>query len=99
MNGINGPRGNNFDDDFVKKGVAYNTTRSNGYFLQQRAEWQVTRLAVVHGLYSGAVYGGAAGLAMAIYKRQIRYIPYGALGLGIPYATGLAWSTIYRMDV
>ena len=53
----------------------------------------------MHGLYTGCVYGGGAGLALAVYKRQMRYIPYGALLLGVPYATGLAWSTIYRMDV
>ena len=99
MNGLNGPKGNNFDESFITKGVAYNTQRSGGKFLQQRAEWQVTRLAVMHGMWTGIVYGGSAGLAVAVYKRQMRYIPYGALLLGVPYATGLAWSTIYRMDV
>ena len=99
MDGINGPRGNNFDPDFCKAGVAHNTQKSNAWFLQQRAEWQVTRLAVVHGMYSGALYGGAAGLVMAIRRRQMRYIPYGAMALGIPYSIGLAWSTLYRMDV
>ena len=99
MNGLNGPKGNNFDDNFVKQGVAYNTMRSDSRFLQQKAEWQVTRKAIAHGLYTGVVYGGGAGLVMAIYKRQMRWIPKGALLLGVPYATGLAWSTIYRMDV
>ena len=79
--------------------MGYNTLRSDRRFLQQKAEWQVTRLAVMHGIYTGCVYGGAAGLLMAVYKRQMRYIPYGALLLGVPYTTGLAWSTIYRMDV
>ena len=56
-------------------------------------------MAVMHGLHSGAVYGGSAGLVMAIYKRRLSYIPKYALGLGVPYATVLAWSTIYRMDI
>ena len=59
----------------------------------------MTRLAIQHGLYTGAYYGGAVGLGMAIYKRQMHYIPKYALALGVPYATFLAWSTIYRMDI
>ena len=59
----------------------------------------MTRLAVMHGLHTGAVYGGSFGLGMAIYKRRMSYIPKCALGLGVPYATILAWSTIYRMDI
>ena len=43
--------------------------RSDGRFLQQKAEWQVTRLAVMHGIYTGIVYGGGAGLVLAVYKR------------------------------
>ena len=56
-------------------------------------------MAVMHGLTSGAIYGGTFGLGMAIYKRRLSYIPKCALGLGVPYATFLAWSTIYRMDI
>ena len=59
----------------------------------------MTRLAIMHGLHSGAVYGGTFGLGMAIYKRKLSYIPKYALALGVPYATVLAWSTIYRMDI
>ncbi len=56
-------------------------------------------MAVMHGLYSGAVYGGSLGLAMAIYKRQMRQIPMYAAALGVPYAAFLGISTIYRMDI
>ena len=99
MNGLNGPKGNNFDEDFVKKSMPYNTLRANNYFTQQKGEWQVTRLAIQHGMYTGAVYGGALGLGMAVYTRQMRHIPYYALLVGIPYSTYLAVSTVYRMDV
>ena len=99
MNGLNGPKGNNFDETFLKQSMPYNTMRANRYFTQQRGDWQVTRLAVMHGLYSGAVYGGSFGLAMAIYKRQMRQIPMYAAALGVPYAAFLGISTIYRMDI
>ena len=79
--------------------MAYNTLRANNRFTQQAADWQVSRKAFMHGLHSGAVYGGTAGLIMAIYKRRLSYIPKYALGLGLPYATLLSWSTIYRMDI
>ena len=69
MNGINGPKGDNFDEDYIKKSISYNTLRANNRFVQQKGEWQVTRLAIVHGLYSGCLYGGTFGLGMAIYKR------------------------------
>ena len=59
----------------------------------------MTRLAIQHGLYSGAVYGGGLGLGLAIYKRQLRQIPMYAAGAGIPYATFLAISSYYRMDI
>ena len=99
MNGLNGPKGDNFDESYVAKSMSYNTLRANRSFILQRADWQVTRLAIQHGLYSGMVYGGSAGLVMAIYKRQMRYIPMAAAGLGVPYAAFLAISTVYRMDV
>ena len=59
----------------------------------------MTRLAIQHGLYSGMVYGGGVGLGLAIYKRQMRQIPYCAALVGIPYAGFLAISTVYRMDI
>lgn len=59
----------------------------------------MTRLAFQHGLYSGAVYGGGFGLGVAIYKRQLRMIPRYAAGVGLPYATFLAISSYYRMDI
>ena len=99
MDGLNGPKGNNFDENYGAKSMAYNTMRANNRFTQQKADWQVTRLAVMHGLHSGAVYGGTLGLGMAIYYRRLAYIPKCAAALGIPYATVLAWSTIYRMDI
>ena len=46
MNGLNGPKGDNFDENFVKKSMPYNTLRANNYFTQQKGEWQVTRLAI-----------------------------------------------------
>ena len=98
MNGLNGPKGDNFDENFLKQSMPYNTVRANKSFVQQRGDWQVTRLAVIHGLYSGAVYGGTLGLGMAIYKRQMGQIPRYALGFGIPYAAFMGISTIYRMD-
>ena len=64
-----GPKGDNFDESYVAKSVPYNTLRANNRFVQQKGDWQVTRLAVMHGLYSGAVYGGTFGIGMAIYKR------------------------------
>ena len=97
--GMNGPKGNNFDDDYAKKGVAYNTIRSSGYFLQQRGDWLVTRKAIEHGLVSGAIYGGSIGAVIAVYKRQMRYIPKTALLIGVPYSAILGISTVYRMDV
>ena len=97
--GLNGPKGNNFDENYAQNAVSYNTQRANNYFTQQKAEWQVTYLAAVHGLYTGAVYGGVAGAAMAVYKRQMRYIPKTALLVGLPYSAALAISTVYRMDV
>ena len=99
MDGVNGPKGNNFDESYAAKGMAYNTLRANGMFKQQRAEFMSTRLAIQHGLYSGCVYGGGLGLGMAIYKRQMRQIPYGAAMVGIPYAAFLGISTIYRLDI
>mmetsp|Transcript_24687 Transcript_24687/g.33017 ORF Transcript_24687/g.33017 Transcript_24687/m.33017 type:complete len:100 (-) Transcript_24687:169-468(-) len=99
MNGLNGPKGNNFDESYVTQSMPYNTLRANNRFVQQTADWQVTRLAVMHGLYSGAVYGGGMGLGMAIYTRQMRYIPKYALYVGLPYAAFLGISTVYRMDV
>ena len=99
MNGINGPKGNNFDETYVNQSMPYNTVRAGKFMLQQKGDWQVTRLAIMHGLYTGMVYGGSAGLAMAIYKRQMRHIPIYALGVGVPYATFLAISTVYRMDI
>ena len=65
----------------------------------QSGDWQVTRLAIQHGLYSGAIYGGTIGLGMAIYKRQMRHIPITAAMLGVPYAAFLGISTCYRMDI
>ena len=99
MDGVNGPKGNNFDEKYIAQSMSYNTLRANRTFTQQKGEYQVTRLAFMHGLYSGAVYGGAVGLASAIYKRQMRQIPLWALGVGVPYAAFLAGSTIYRMDM
>ena len=99
MDGLNGPKGNNFDESYAKKAVAYNTLRANGYFKQQSAEFQSTRLAVKHGMYSGVVYGGSLGLVSAIYKRQMRQIPYGVAMIGVPYSAFLAISTLYRLDI
>ena len=99
MDGLNGPKGNNFDESYAQKAIAYNTLRSDRYFLQQRAEFQTTQLAVIHGLYSGCVYGGGAGLISAIYTRKMRQIPKGAALVGIPYAAFLGISTIYRLDI
>ena len=99
MNALNGPKGNNYDEGYVSRSMPYNTLRANNAFTQQRAEWQVTRLAIQHGMYTGAVYGGGFGLGMAIYTRQMRQIPKYALMLGIPYSAYLGISTVYRMDV
>lgn len=34
MNGLNGPRGNNFDDSYAAKGISFNTLRANKSFTQ-----------------------------------------------------------------
>ena len=69
MNGLSGPKGNNFDESYVVSSMPYNTQRSNAMFVQPSGDWQVTRLAIMHGFYSGAVYGGGLGTALAIYHR------------------------------
>jgi len=99
MNGLNGPKGNNFDESFVAQSMPYNSMRAQNRFIKTRGDWQVTWLAVKHGIYSGSVYGGAFGLGVAIYKRQLRHIPIYAAGLAIPYASYLSISTVYRMDI
>jgi len=33
MNGLNGPRGNNFDADYATKGMSYNNKKANARFL------------------------------------------------------------------
>merc|ERR1712060_32453 len=50
-------------------------------------------------MYSGVVYGGSLGLVSAIYKRQMRQIPYGVAMIGVPYSAFLAISTLYRLDI
>ena len=67
--------------------------------MQQRGDWMVTKKAIEHGLLSGAIYGGSLGLMIAVYKRQMRYIPKTALLFGLPYSAVLGISTAYRMDV
>ena len=99
MDGLSGPKGNNFDESYVAASMPYNTARANKSFVQPRGDWQVTRLAVQHGIYTGAVYGGSLGLGLAIYHRQMRWIPKTALLVGAPYAAFLGISTVYRMDV
>ena len=94
-----GPKGDNFDESYLQKAVGYNTQRSQRYFTQQRAEWQVTRKALVHGMYTGLVYGGAVGLAASIYTRKLSMIPKYIVGVGAPYSAFLTISTVYRMDV
>ena len=32
LDGINGPKGNNFDESFGNKGISYNTMRANRAF-------------------------------------------------------------------
>ena len=69
MSSIQAPKGDNFDESYVSKSMPYNTRLANRSFTQQKAEWQVTRLAVMHGLYSGACYGGAVGFMAACWYR------------------------------
>ena len=97
--GLNGPKGNNFDESYAQKSMSYNTLKAGNSFTQQRGDWQVTKLAIIHGMYTGAVYGGSAGLVMAIYKRQMRMIPMTALAIGSPYSAALAIASVYRMDI
>ena len=99
MDGVSGPKGDNFDESFVKQSIPHNTKLANGYFVQQRGDWQVTRLAVVHGLYSGCLYGGTVGLGAAIYSRQMRMIPKYAAYFAVPYAAFMGISTVYRLDI
>ena len=99
MNGLSGPKGNNFDESYVTASMPHNTPLAAGTFVKQAGDWQVTRLAIMHGFYSGAVYGGGLGLGLAIYHRQMRFIPKTALLVGAPYAAFLGISTVYRMDI
>ena len=39
MDGLNGPKGNNFDESYGAKSMAYNTLRCNNRFTQQKADW------------------------------------------------------------
>ena len=99
MNALDGPKGNNFDESYVANSMPYNTAQVAKGRFTSRTDWQVTWLALKHGVYSGCVYGGAVGLGAAIYHRQMRYIPRYAAYAAIPYAAYLGISTVYRMDI
>jgi hypothetical protein len=70
-----------------------------GKFTQVRGEYQACRVAFFHGFGSGVYYGGAIGLASAIYKRQMRILPATAIPMGLVYGTFLAGSAFYRFDL
>lgn len=87
------------DPLYQQKALAYNQERANSTFLQQFAEYQAGRVAFTHGMYSGAYYGGAVGLAMSIYYRNMMHIPRVAFGAGVTYG-GLLWlSNMFRFDI
>lgn len=87
------------DPNYQQAALAYNQARANSSFLQQFAEYQAGRVAFTHGLYSGAYYGGAVGLVMSIYYRNMMHIPKLALGAGVTYGSLLWISNMYRFDI
>ena len=88
-----------FDRDYQKKGIDYNVQRTDRWFTQQKAEWQVIQVAFTHGMVSGAYYGGIAGIGSAVYFRQMRKIPIYAFATGVTYGVALASSAWFRMDI
>ena len=67
--------------------------------LQDRAEMQAVNKAFIHGMASGAYYGGALGFGYAIYHRKVRMIPKVAFASGITYGLLLASSAWFRFDI
>ncbi len=70
-----------------------------GRFTQIKGDYQACRVAFFNGFCGGVYYGGAIGLAQAIYKRQMMRIPATAIPIGLMYGTFLATSAFYRFDV
>ena len=68
-------------------------------FLKQQAEWQSMYIAGRHGFASGAYYGAFFGLAVGIYKRQIRPIFRYSIGWGVAYSAALVSSNYFRTDL
>ena len=90
----------NFDQDYQAKAFQHSTAQAkNFYFLQDRAEMEACKHAFIHGFVSGSMYGGALGLGMSMYRRQIRHIPIMAVGLGATYGMLLGSSAWFRFDI
>lgn len=88
------------DSNYQQAALAYNTSAmKKAYFLQDRAEMQACSVAFKHGMMSGIYYGGVAGFGFAIYRRQLRHIPYVALSSGLTYGLLLGSSAWFRFDV
>ena len=89
-----------FDNSYEQKAKQANQLLAKqNYMMEYRGEWQATRFAVLNGLLYGGGYGAVIGTGMAIHQRQFRHIPRVAALVGIPYATFLGISTLYRMDM
>lgn len=88
------------DQDYQQAALAYNTENmKKQYFLQDRAEMMACNKAFVHGMVDGGYYGGIYGLGLAIYRRQLRYIPKCALMTGFTYGVLLGSSAWFRFDI
>ena len=89
----------NYDQDYQQKALQYNVARASKSQLQNRADFQSTRLAIMRGLVDGGSTGAAIGMFPAIYYRSLMPIPRYAGAVAASYAAFLGVASLYRFDV
>ena len=73
--------------------------RMNAFQLNNKADFQSTKLAIMRGLVDGGSTGVAIGLFPAIYYRSLMPMPKAGAFLAISYASFLGIASLYRFDV